>query len=471
MVADLQAVVLAGGEGSKMFPLTEGIPKCLLPIANIPMISFVIKHLEKSGLKDIIVVVQASDAAQITQTLQTLFHEELNIEVVPLPEEDDLGTADALREVEARIKGDVLVVSSDIVTDVALHRLLDAHRTYDASFTAMLSPRVQVQSQETPAKVDKKKAMRDPNFGTRDFVAMDRAEGRLIFLSNEADQEQENLSFKKSTLKKYPNLKLESELTDCHLYVMKKWLLQYLCNDNKMENIKSDFVPHILRKQFSKPKKTTTGELVDDQEMSFHDDDDDKKIVRNTAKDIHSYCVDDELTTYLREWSGYKGRSMEDRIKCHCIIADGFCLRVNTLPAYTHMNKELHKLKDSIAMPTEFQGHHPGISLTEKSHIGQDCVVGQLAGMGTNVVVKKSVIGDKCVLGNGVKISNCVIMSNVRIADGCKLQNSIICDNVDIQENCTVTNCQISTGHSLKAGTEVQNEAIVQEEMDFDDDE
>jgi len=286
----------------------------------------------------------------------------------------------------------------------------------------------------------------------------------LIFLSNEADQEQESISFKKSTLKRYPHLKMETDLTDCHLYVMKKWLLQYMCNEYKMENIKSDFVPHILRKQFSKPKKT---ENLENGEMSFMDDE--EKAARNTSKDIYSYCVDDELTTYMREWSGYKGRSLQDSIKCHCIVADGFCLRVNTLPAYTHMNKEMHKLKDTITLPAEFENLHQSVSLTEKSHIGNDCVVGQLAGLGTNVVVKKSVVGDNCTLGNGVKISNCVVMGNVTIADGCKLQNSIICDNVDIQENCTVTNCQISEGHSLKAGTEVQNEAIVQEEMDFDE--
>ena len=51
MIPELQAVILAGGEGSKMFPLTEGLPKCLLPIANMPMIWYVVNYLEKSGLK------------------------------------------------------------------------------------------------------------------------------------------------------------------------------------------------------------------------------------------------------------------------------------------------------------------------------------------------------------------------------------------------------------------------------------
>lgn len=93
-----------------------------------------------------------------------------------------------------------------------------------------------------------------------------------------------------------------------------------------MENIKSDFVPHILRKQFSKPKKVA--ELND---LSFPEE----KSPNSVLKDIFSYSVADELSTYLRDWSGYSGMCLKDQIKCHCVIADGFCLRINTIPAYT----------------------------------------------------------------------------------------------------------------------------------------
>ena len=57
---------------------------------------------------------------------------------------------------------DVLIMSSDILTDVPLHHLVDIHRTYDASFTAMLTKRVELQVE--PPKRDKKKPV-DPNFG------------------------------------------------------------------------------------------------------------------------------------------------------------------------------------------------------------------------------------------------------------------------------------------------------------------
>jgi len=473
--ADMQAIILAGGEGSKMFPLTEGFPKCLLPVANIPMISYVVKYLENSGLSDIIVVVQAVAAVQIKQAL-SLHTPNMNIDVVSLPEdEEDVGTADALRAVKDKIHGgDILVVSSDTITDVPLHRLVDVHRTYDSSFTAMLANRVEIQQNAgEPSKNEKKKAQKDPNYGTRDIVIMDKQEGRLILLNNEADQEEENISLKKTVLQQYPEMKVEMNLSDSHIYLMKNWTFNYLCNEYRIENIKSDFVPHILRKQFSKPKKTLQYD-GNEADLSYLEEDGVPTTdTRNTGnKDIYSYCVDDEMAKYMREWSGYKGKCLRDQIKCHCIIADGFCLRVNTLPAYTHINKEFHKLKETFALPAELLPVDPGCATPgERCHFGNDCFVGKLSSVGNNVVVKKSVVGDNCILGCGVKISNCVIMENVTIGEGCKLQNSIICNDVIVAGNSTVTNCQISCGQELKEeGGKYENEQIVQEEMEFDDD-
>jgi len=462
MIPELQAVILAGGEGSKMFPLTEGLPKCLLPIANMPMIWYVVKYLEKSGFTDIIVIVQSNVASQVTQVLDS-FHNNINFDVVSLPEQDDLGTADALSLVKDRIKSDVLVVSSDMMTDVPLHRLVDIHRTYDASFTALFTKRVQLPVEQS--KTDKKKQM-DPNHGTRDFVALDKDEGRLLFLSNEADLEQENISFKKSTLKRYPHINIDTELTDCHLYVMKKWLIDYLSKNNQMENLKSDFVPHILRKQFSKKKK-----VVPSDDMSYlHED----EILSNSSSkaglDIFSYSMPDELTCYLQDWSSYAGRCLKDQIKCHGFISDDqFCLRVNTLPAYVHMNREIGKFKDTIAQSLEIQKIHPTVSLSQKSQIGNDCMIGKSSNIGNNVTIKKSVVGENCNIGSNVRISNCIIMNNVKISDGCNLQGSIICENADIQQNCSLTNCQVSSGYNLRENSEIKNEAIVQEEMEFEE--
>ena len=51
MLSELQPVILAAGEGSKMFPLTENMPKCLLPVGNVPLVWYVVNYLEKYGFQ------------------------------------------------------------------------------------------------------------------------------------------------------------------------------------------------------------------------------------------------------------------------------------------------------------------------------------------------------------------------------------------------------------------------------------
>ena len=46
MSAEYQAVVMAAGRGSRMYPLTEEMPKAMLPVGNIPMIGYIMRQLE-----------------------------------------------------------------------------------------------------------------------------------------------------------------------------------------------------------------------------------------------------------------------------------------------------------------------------------------------------------------------------------------------------------------------------------------
>lgn len=50
-MAEFQAVIMAAGTGSRMFPLTERIPKALLPVGNLPVIWYPINLLDKAGFE------------------------------------------------------------------------------------------------------------------------------------------------------------------------------------------------------------------------------------------------------------------------------------------------------------------------------------------------------------------------------------------------------------------------------------
>ncbi|NMB79943.1 MAG: NTP transferase domain-containing protein [Methanomicrobiales archaeon] len=107
----MQAVILAAGEGKRVRPLTRSRPKALIPVANRPIIEYVIDALIKNGIRDIIVVV-GYRKEQVTRFLNQL---DLNVDVVVQTKQ--LGTAHALQCAESKITGDFLVLPGDNYID------------------------------------------------------------------------------------------------------------------------------------------------------------------------------------------------------------------------------------------------------------------------------------------------------------------------------------------------------------------
>jgi len=120
----LQAVILAAGEGKRVRPLTWSRPKAMIPVANRPIIEYVIDALTKNGIREIIVVV-GYRKEQVTRFLN---HLDLPIEVVS--QEKQLGTAHALLQAEPKIKGDFLLLPGDNYIDP--HSIGRIARTSDA---------------------------------------------------------------------------------------------------------------------------------------------------------------------------------------------------------------------------------------------------------------------------------------------------------------------------------------------------
>jgi glucose-1-phosphate thymidylyltransferase len=107
----MQAIILAAGEGVRVRPLTRSRPKAMIPVANRPIIEYVIDALLKNGIRDIVVVV-GYRKEQVTRFLNGL---EVPVDVVV--QEKQLGTAHALQCAESRITGDFLVLPGDNYID------------------------------------------------------------------------------------------------------------------------------------------------------------------------------------------------------------------------------------------------------------------------------------------------------------------------------------------------------------------
>jgi UDP-N-acetylglucosamine diphosphorylase/glucosamine-1-phosphate N-acetyltransferase len=107
----MQAVILAAGEGKRVRPLTRSRPKALIPVANRPIIEYVIDALLKNGIRDIIVVV-GYRKEQVTRFLN-----QLDVPIDVVVQSKQLGTAHALQCAESKIKGDFLLLPGDNYID------------------------------------------------------------------------------------------------------------------------------------------------------------------------------------------------------------------------------------------------------------------------------------------------------------------------------------------------------------------
>lgn len=217
---ELQAVILAGGKGSRMTELTAGKAKCLLPIGNMPMIWYPLKLIQRSGFEEVIVVVCETMKNDVSSALDKL-PLEIKIDLVALPNCEDLGTADSIRLIQEKIHKDIFVVSSDLIADLDVSEILNLHRKYDASVTALMLPMPSVPKDfVTPGPKDKQR----PEI---DLIGIDNESKRLVFLASASDFE-ETISLSKRLLGKHTNLTIHSRLLDAHLYIMKKWIIDYL---------------------------------------------------------------------------------------------------------------------------------------------------------------------------------------------------------------------------------------------------
>jgi mannose-1-phosphate guanylyltransferase/phosphomannomutase len=135
----VKAVILAGGEGTRLRPLTSNQPKPMLPIVNAPMMEHIVRLLAKHGFDDIVVTV-----AFLANHIRNYFGDgsEFGVRMRYATEESPLGTAGSVRNAMAELDDTFLVVAGDALTDIDLGAVMKAHKARDA-FASIALKRVE----------------------------------------------------------------------------------------------------------------------------------------------------------------------------------------------------------------------------------------------------------------------------------------------------------------------------------------
>ncbi len=131
----MKAVVMAGGEGTRLRPITSNLPKPMVSVVNKPIIEHILNLLKQHEITDIVVTLQF-----LPQVIKSYFGEgsDLGLSLSYAIEETPLGTAGSIRNAAEYLTSTFLVISGDALTDFDLTKIIKFHRRKKAMVTIAL---------------------------------------------------------------------------------------------------------------------------------------------------------------------------------------------------------------------------------------------------------------------------------------------------------------------------------------------
>lgn len=121
----MKAVVMAGGQGTRLRPLTSNLPKPMVPIVNRPVIEHIIRLLHDHGINDVVITLQF-----LPHVIRNYFGDgsDHDISINYVVEEIPLGTAGSVKNAQHLLDDTFIVISGDALTDIDLTEVVNYHK-------------------------------------------------------------------------------------------------------------------------------------------------------------------------------------------------------------------------------------------------------------------------------------------------------------------------------------------------------
>lgn len=417
-----QAIVLTDSFETRFMPLTSILPRCLLPLANVPLIEYTLEFLANAGVNEVYLMC-SSHADQIQEYIEKSKWSSKNspFKISTIMSLESRSVGDAMRDLDNRglISGDFLLVSGDVVTNIDFEKAMNAHKQRkqmdkDHIVTMVLtsaSPLHRTRSQVDPAT----------------FI-LDKNTGRCVFYQGipPVDGKRSSINIDPELLEDIEDeMVIRNDLIDCCVDICSPHVPQIFQENFDYQYLRSDFVKGVL-----------TSDLL--------------------KKTIYAYITDgSEYAARVESWATYDAVSQDVLARwCYPLVPDSNLLESNSYSyEFNHIYKE------------------------DKVILAQSCKIGSCTSIGTNssvgegTSIKKSVIGRNCQIGNNVTINNSYIWDNAIIKDDSVVDHSIIAGNAEIGSGATLSPGTV-IGYNVVIGDGIHlsnNTRIVEKPIDRDD--
>lgn len=399
-----QAIVLTDSFLSRFMPLTAVKPRCLLTLANVPLIEYTLEFLAKSGVNEVYLMA-SSHADQIQHYIEQLRWALDNspFKITTIMSLESRSVGDSMRDLDNRglITGDFLLVSGDIVTNLDFSKAMAFHkhkRSIDKEHILTMTLTNASPYHRTRSQID-----------SASFL-LDRKTDRCIYYQSipPSNLPQASINIDPELLEDVEDeLILRNDLIDCHIDICTPLVPQIFQDNFDYQLLRSDFVKGVLTSDLV--KKTVYAYLTDGIEY---------------AARVTSFLTYDAISQdILSRW-------------CYPISPDS-----NMMPdsCYSYEFNNIYKENKVI--------------LAQSSKIGNCTCIGNDTKISDGSSVQKSTIGRNCTIGKNVSITNSYIWDNSIIEDDVVINNSIVASNAIIRRdavvNSSVIGFDVVVGHGV----------------------
>ncbi|KAI9868336.1 MAG: hypothetical protein M1813_005779 [Trichoglossum hirsutum] len=405
----LQAVILADSYETRFNPFTLERPRCLLPLANTPMIEYTFDFLANAGVQDIFVYCGAHTSLveeYIRKSKWSLPSSPFkSLEII---KSTSRSVGDAMRDLDGRhlITGDFIVVSADVVSNLPLEGALAKHRARRAADKNAIMTMILRETDSTPQRMPQRSA---PSF------VIDPSKDRCL-LYQETQQGMGRVDVDPDLMLSCPGAELRNDLTDCYIDICTPDVLALWTDSFDYESPRKHFLYGVLK----------------DHELN--------------GKTIHTHIVSNHYAGRVRNLQAYHtvNRDIIQR------WAYPLCPDSNLLvgQSYRHGRDNIYKEENVV--------------LARSSIIGPETVIGDDTSIADGSTIGSSVIGRRCQIGKNVSVSGSHIWDDTVIGDGSKIQDAIVASGVVVGRNCNINSgALVSYGVRLAEGISVSGSSRI----------
>lgn len=401
-----RAIVLADSFESKFTPFTLERPRCLLPLANTPLLEYTLEFLASAGVDEIYMYA----GAHVDQVEAYVQASKWTLGSSPFKNfiflRDDTATCvgDVMRNLDSKHifdkSGDFLVVSGDVVCDYPMEKALRKHRARrernkDAIMTMLL--------RETPAGQEWQTNTTTPTF------VINPVNDRCLHYEETTPRTAYGAHIEAESLQS-PELDIRQDLIDCRIDICAPDVLTLYSDNFDHQSPRKDFLFGVL-KDYELNGKTIHVHIAQSHYAS-------------RAADLLTYA---KLSTDL----------IEGKMPSLALDNNVFC--------------------DS----TYTRSHHGptcgnGVIKARPVSIDSKSVLGSSTSIGAESTIRRSVLGSRCNIGKRCQVENSYIWDDVSLGSDVKVHKAIIGSETFIGDRCTINEgALISFGVKLAPGTEV----------------